>query len=171
MKRIGILGGAFDPVHIGHLMMAEAAADAFGLNKVIFVPANHSPFKSKKNAGAQQRLAMVRAAVRGNARLGVSDIELKRGGVSYTVDTITHFKKAHPSAEMFFIIGGDNVQGLPRWKGIEALKKSVRFIVIERDWFDVSSTLIRARLARRKSIRYLTPDSVIRYINQHRLYL
>ncbi len=169
MKYIGILGGSFDPVHNGHLMMAQSAVDAFGLDKVFFVVASHSPFKDKAGS-PKDRLAMVKKAVQGNASFAVSDIELKRGGVSYTIDTVSHFRKKFPKAQLFLIIGEDNVAGLPRWKNIEALEKTAKFIVIERDWFDVSSTLIRQKLEQKKSIRYLTPDGVIRYIKQNRLY-
>ncbi len=170
MKRLGILGGSFDPVHQGHLMMAESAADAFSLDKVVFVVANHSPFKDERNASAPDRLNMVKAAIKHNPRLELSDVEIKRGGISYTVDTLNYFKKEYPHAELFLIIGGDNVPGLGRWKNIEAIKAMARFIVIERDWFDVSSSLLRDRLNKKKSIRYLTPESVIRYITKHCLY-
>ena len=169
--KIGILGGSFDPLHVGHLMMAESAADAFGLDKVIFVVANQSPFKMSERAGTQDRLAMVKAAIKGNARLAVSDIELKRGGVSYTIDTLNYFRKILPSVELFLIIGEDHVPGLPGWKNIEAIKQLAGFIVIERAWFDVSSSLVRQRLKQKKSIRYLTTDGVIRYINRRHLYL
>ena len=169
MKRIGILGGAFDPIHIGHLMMAENAADAFGLDRVIFTVAFQSPFKAKA-VSPTHRLAMVKAALKGNPRLGVSDIEIKRGGVSYTVDTVRHFKALYPKAQLFLIIGEDNVAGLSRWKNIGAVQKLAKCIVIERYWFDVSSTLIRRKLKARKSIRYLTPDAVIAYINKKGLY-
>jgi nicotinate-nucleotide adenylyltransferase len=169
MKRIGLLGGAFDPIHTGHLMMAEAAADAFGLDQVIFVVAHQSPFKGKA-ASPKHRLAMVKAAVKGNARFAVSDVELKRKGVSYTIDTVGSYKHHNPDTEVFLIIGQDNVAGLSRWKHIDILRKMAHFVVIERDWFDVSSTLIRHKVSQKKSARYLTTDSVIRYIKQHRLY-
>ncbi|MBI4309851.1 MAG: nicotinate (nicotinamide) nucleotide adenylyltransferase [Candidatus Omnitrophica bacterium] len=171
-NKLGILGGCFDPVHAGHLMMAEAAADAFGLDKVIFVAANQPPFKNGgAAASARDRLAMVKAAIKGNPRLAVSDVEIKRGGVSYTVDTLDYFRKIYPAAELFLIIGGDNVAGLAGWKSIDSIRKFASFIVIERDWFDVSSTLIRQRIKQKKSIRYLTADGVIRYINRNRLYI
>ena len=169
MRKIGILGGSFDPVHAGHLMMAESAAGAFELDKVIFVVANQSPFKKVK-ATAQDRLSIIKAAIKSNSRLAVSDIELKRGGISYTADTLGHFKKTCPRAELFLIIGDDLTAGLSRWRNIAAVKKCARFIVIERGWFDVSSTLIRRRLRQKKSIRYLTTDAVIKYINRHHLY-
>jgi nicotinate-nucleotide adenylyltransferase len=169
MKRIGILGGAFDPIHLGHLMMAENAADAFCLDKVIFTVAFQSPFKGKA-VSPKHRLNMVKAAIKGNKRFEVSDIELKRKGVSYTIDTVGYFKHHHPSDELFLIIGQDNVSGLKNWKNIDVLKKMAQFIVIERDWFNVSSTLIRTKLKEKKSVRYLTPDAVIGYISRHNLY-
>jgi nicotinate-nucleotide adenylyltransferase len=169
MKRIGILGGAFDPIHHGHLMMAENAADAFKLDQVIFVVANQSPFKGKA-VSPKHRLAMVKAAVKGNPRFSVSNIELKRKGVSYTIDTVGYFKHHHPDAEVFLIIGEDNVPGFDHLKNIEALRKMVQFVVIDRAWFNVSSTLIRHKISQKKSVRYLTADPVIRYISRHRLY-
>ena len=168
--KIGILGGTFDPVHIGHLVMAETAADAFALDKVFMVVAHQSPFKGGEIAGPQHRLAMVKEAIKGNSRIRACDIELKRGGKSYTIDTVQYFKNKYSSAELFLVIGEDNVPGLSRWKDIEIIKEMARVIAVERDWFDVSSSLVRRRLKERKSIRYLTPDAVIRYINQHKLY-
>jgi nicotinate-nucleotide adenylyltransferase len=169
MRKIGILGGAFDPIHLGHLMMAENAADAFGLDKVIFTVAFQSPFKGKA-ASPKHRLNMVKAAIKGNKRFEVSDVELKRKGVSYTIDTVGYFKHHHPNDELFLIIGQDNVSGLKNWKNIDVLKKMAHFVVIERDWFNVSSSLIRTKLKTKKSVRYLTPDAVIGYISRHNLY-
>ena len=170
MKRIGILGGAFDPVHIGHLMMAERAADAFDLDQVVFVVAHQSPFKLNGNANAKHRLAMVKKAIAGNDRFKASDVEIKRGGVSYTIDTLEHFRKTYKGAELFLIIGEDNVQHLNRWKHIDAIRQMAKMIVIERDWFDVSSSMIRNCLDQKKSIRYLTTDTVVRYIKENHLY-
>jgi len=116
VKQIGLLGGSFNPIHRGHLLMAQAALEGMGLDKVIFVPAHCSPHKIDRDlAPARHRLAMARLAVRGQKNLIVSDVEIKRGGVSYTVDTAGYFRRCYPKDRLFFIIGEDSVRGLWEW--------------------------------------------------------
>jgi len=172
MKRVGILGGSFDPIHNGHLLMAELARDKMGLDQVVFVPAFCSPHKLGKVLPAgSRRLAMVKLAIKGNPNFISSDIELKRGGVSYSIDTLRALRARHPKAQLFWITGEDNVRGLSTWKDFPAIIRMAAFIAVSRAWFPVSSSEVRQRLRQKKSIRYLTPDSVIRYIKQHRLYV
>ncbi|MBI3601699.1 MAG: nicotinate (nicotinamide) nucleotide adenylyltransferase [Candidatus Omnitrophica bacterium] len=172
MRKIGFLGGSFNPIHVGHLMMAQAALDTLGLDEVVFVPAYCSPHKRDEDlASGQERLNMVRLAIAGNKRLSLSDVEIKRGGKSYTIETIRSFKNQYPRARLFFIIGEDNVAGLRTWQGIDEILCMASFIVINRSWFDVSSSLIRQHIKRKRSIRYLTPDAVVNYILRKKLYV
>jgi nicotinate-nucleotide adenylyltransferase len=131
--KIGFLGGSFDPVHFGHLMAAQDALEAMGLDRVVFVPAAQAALKlAAVRCGGAERLALVRAAVGRGGRFGVSDCELRRGGVSYTVDSARHFQKKFPGARLFWIIGGDQVGQLHRWQEVRALAGLVEFIVVER---------------------------------------
>ncbi|MEI7998087.1 MAG: nicotinate-nucleotide adenylyltransferase [Candidatus Omnitrophota bacterium] len=172
MKRIGILGGSFNPIHIGHLMMAQAAIEGLELDKVIFIPAYCSPHKTERDlAPASDRLKMVKLAIKHDKRFEVSDIEIRRKGTSYTYETLMDLKSKAPLDRLFFIIGEDNVKGLLDWKRIKKIFKIASFIVINRSWFDVSSSLIRDFLHRRKSIRYLTRDVVVDYILKNKLYV
>ncbi len=172
MKKIGILGGSFNPIHVGHLMMAQGALDALSLDEVVFMPAHCSPHKRDEDlASSEHRLSMVRLAIAGNKRFSLSDMEIKRGGKSYTIETIRSFKKQHPQSRLFFIIGEDNVPGLKTWQGIDEILRTASFIVINRSWFDVSSSLIRQHIKRKKSIRYLTSDAVVNYILRKKLYV
>ena len=188
--RVGILGGSFNPIHNGHLLMAQAALEGMMLDKVIFVPAFCSPHKTDHDlAPAKHRLAMIKAAVKGNRAFGICGEEIRRGGKSYTVETLRVFKAEDPKAKLFFIIGQDSVTGLPAWKDIAAVGKMADFIVANRPGCDVrtsrapvklhkvvmpgvdiSSSDIRRRVRQGKSIRYLVPDAAAVYISKHRLY-
>lgn len=172
MTRIGILGGTFNPVHNGHLLMAELARDKMNLDLVIFMPAACSPHKLNQSmADGKDRYAMVKSAIKSNPRFTVSRMELDRGGPSYTVDTLKALRGEHPKAKLFWIIGDDNCAGLETWKDFHTVIQLAAFIVISRNWFNISSTDIRERVKRGRSIQYLTPDTVIRYIKQRRLYV
>jgi len=171
MNRIGILGGSFDPIHNGHLLMAELARDKMRLDQVIFIPACCSPHKvNKALPDGLDRLNMVKLAIKGNPFFTASAMELKRGGISYTIDTLRALRAQYPKAQLFWITGEDNVQGLKTWKSFPEIIRLASFIAVSRLWFNVSSSGIRQRVKRKKTIRYLTPDSVIRYIKQHKLY-
>lgn len=191
--KIGILGGTFDPIHIGHLLAGEAARDAYALDQVWFMPSHIPPHKHQAGASGVQRLEMTREAVAGHPAFEVLDIEVLRGGVSYTIDTIRELQELHPAAEFYFIIGADMVNYLPHWQGIEELAQRICFIGVRRPGFqlalnelphylqdkilladmpvvDISSTDIRERAAEGRTIRYLVPDRVHDYIIRGGLY-
>jgi nicotinate-nucleotide adenylyltransferase len=182
--RIAIYGGTFDPVHHGHLILARQAMEEFKLDRIIFVPAAESPFKiHNPTAPASDRLAMLRLAVSGEDRFEVDPMEIERGGVSYSIDTVRSFRMREPGAELFFLVGEDNAYRLAEWHRFEELKKLVHFVVLSRSEdfqspeypvvqrrVEISSTEIRNRVANQESITYLVPESVISYIEQHQLY-
>jgi nicotinate-nucleotide adenylyltransferase len=192
--QIGILGGTFNPIHIGHLLIAQDALEQAALDCVKFIPTAAPPHKKLDGeVSSRQRLAMVRAAIRGNDRFEVDDIEIRRGGKSYSIETLTELKRQMPEADFHFIIGADSLAELATWREIDRLAKLCRFIVAERPGCDaphpdplpggvrgmfitghvcdVASRDIRARAAKGLSIRYLVPDGVFRYIQRHKIYL
>ena len=186
--KIGVLGGTFNPIHYGHLILGEQVSGQLKLDRVIYVPTFMPPHKSSKNViKAQDRLNMIKLAVKGNDRFMVADVEICRKGKSYTVDTLREIKKQYPFAELFFICGSDLVAEIPTWKNVDEVYKLAKFVLAKRPGFgkrlsgksflkisvaqvDISSSLIRDLVKRGSSIRYLTPDSVVRYIEKHRLY-
>jgi len=199
--RLGVLGGTFNPVHLGHLVMAQDAFEHFEMSKILFVPCARPPHKSSSDlAPANHRLAMLEAALEGDLHFEVSDIEIRRGGVSYTIDTMRSLAEANPGVELCFIIGADSLLELHIWKEIESLLKLCRIVTIARpgvdlaglDAFDlqlpplwqesimadvrvghlmnISSTDIRYRAAEGMSIRYLVSPPVDMYIGEHSLY-
>ena len=182
--RIGIYGGTFDPVHHGHLILARQALEEFKLDRLVFVPTAESPFKIHNHtAPATDRLAMLQLAIRGEDRFEVDPLEIERGGVSYSIDTVKMFRSRDPEAELFFLVGEDNAYRLTEWHRFEELKKMVGFVVLSRSEdfqspeypvvqrrIEISSTEIRNRVANGESITYLVPESVKRYIEQHQLY-
>jgi nicotinate-nucleotide adenylyltransferase len=187
LKRIGILGGTFNPVHNGHLRLAQDALKRFDLDRVFLIPCARPPHKRPDRlAPARHRLAMLKAVSKGKPRFAVSDIEIKRGGLSYSIDTVRRLKKLHPKAEVYFIIGGDSINELDSWKQIGELQKLCTFIATGRPGFrvkgsprvimfkghavDVSSSEIRKRIAEGKSIRRLVPAAAGRYIADRCLY-
>ncbi|KRL99844.1 nicotinate-nucleotide adenylyltransferase (Deamido-NAD(+) pyrophosphorylase) [Liquorilactobacillus satsumensis DSM 16230 = JCM 12392] len=186
-KRVGILGGTFNPPHLGHLMIAEQVADQLGLNKVFFMPDANPPHVDHKDAiAADQRKAMVELSIAHNPLFELETCELDRGGISYTYDTIKELRLRHPDWEYYFIIGGDMVAYLPKWHRISELVKLVHFVGVGRSgysrksrfpilWVDVplieiSSTNIRWRVRNHCSIKYLVTDNVMDYIREEGLY-
>lgn len=189
-KRIGLFGGTFDPIHYGHLIAAEQARDQMQLDEVWFLPAKIPPHKQRDDiAPEQHRMRMVELATADYPLFHVTDIELHRAGPSYTVETMREIKQRYPHDHFFFIIGGDMVEMLPQWHRIEELTTMVHFIGLARPGADLdprafapyvtyvgmpsielSSTMIRERVSAGRSIRYLVPDAVERYIKEHRLY-
>jgi nicotinate-nucleotide adenylyltransferase len=185
--KLGILGGSFNPVHHGHLIVAERAAEAAGLDRVLFVPAAVSPLKDGRSlAPARDRWTMLGLALRRNPLFRASDLELRRGGVSYTVDTLRELSRRSP-AELYLILGADAARLLPRWREIDAVRKLARFVLVSRPGhrvrprmpkqhivkvplLEISSTEIRDRVRRGLSIRYLVPDAVERHIRRRGLY-
>lgn len=186
---IALFGGTFDPVHHGHLLLAQDAVEQLGLDKLIFLPAQINPHKlhSAPKAEASHRLKMLRSAVAGEERFEVSPIELEREGPSYTVDTVLILQKRWPGARFFLLLGEDNLPKLPTWHRFEELRRLVDFVCFGRNseeketWkplcgsalerrLDISSTEIRQRIAAGLSIRYLVPESVRAFIYAHTLY-
>jgi len=185
--KIGILGGTFNPIHLGHLILAEEVRQKIGLTKVIFVPANLPPHKNDEIIPAHHRLKMVKLAISGNPHFSVSDIEIKRGGRSYTIDTIKEFKKIYSSEELHFIIGSDLFKYLNEWKDLREITTLVKFIVATRPGFslenlpdymttidiravDISAYEIRQCIRQNRSFRYLVPEAVRNYIIRKGLY-
>ncbi|MGN0035037.1 MAG: nicotinate-nucleotide adenylyltransferase [Coriobacteriales bacterium] len=195
MRRVGVMGGTFDPVHIAHLACAEAVFEACALDAVLFMPAGNPSFKQGSVfASAKDRLAMVRLATASNPHFLVSDREVARDGVTYTVDTLHELHAAHPGLELFFICGADSAATLGSWYGADELSRLATFVAVSRPRYDlgdaantpaasgftvvpveapgleVSSTDIRARLRQGRSVRYLVPDAVFSYLSEHGLY-
>ena len=197
MNKIGILGGTFNPIHLGHLAMAKAALMKLKLNAVIFVPSCLPPHKSVEDViDAKKRLAMVKLVVKGNSKFRISRFEIKKGGRSYSINTVKYLRSVYGSkTKFYFIIGQDSFTTLGSWKNIPQLLKLVTFVVVNRpgvrkikvtDTFydfknvsvtfitspalDISSSYIRAAIAKGKSVKYLLPESVFQYIEKKRLY-
>jgi len=195
---IGILGGSFNPPHVGHLVCAQQAHAQLGLDAVVLMPVAVPPHKEAgEDPGAEHRVALCRAAAEPDERITVSTHEVDRGGPSYTVDTLTALHDAHPEDELTFIVGGDMAASLPSWRAPERIAELAAFAVAERGdaqreavtsellaagmpvqptfldmpRIDISSSDIRGRVARQEPIRYLVPDGVEEYIAAHRLYL
>lgn len=190
MKHVGILGGTFNPVHYGHLMMAQTALESLKLDKVLFVPAHCSPFKTQKVAlPAMERLDMLRLATQSRGQFMIYDGEVKRGGVSYTVDTLRILHEEMPSTKFYVLMGRDAFVDFNKWHCYEEILELSSVIVLNRPGFDapvkskiphkqldmtalaISSSDIRKRVKMKKSITYLTTDNVIDYINRKKLYL
>jgi nicotinate-nucleotide adenylyltransferase len=192
---IGILGGTFDPVHVAHLVLAEQARDQLALDQVLFIPAG-DPWRKNHRAitTAGHRLAMLRLAIEGNDAFAISDIELRREGPTYTADTLEALAGERLDDAFWFILGADALADLPNWREPERIVQHAMLAVAPRDvrevnaaelnipalagrlrLFDcprlaISSTEIRERVAAGRSIRYLVPDAVAAYIEQHNLY-
>lgn len=186
-QRVGILGGTFNPPHMGHLIMGDQVGKQLGLNKVLFMPNAQPPHVDHKDAiDSMMRARMVRRAIFGNPLFDLEMSEIQRGGKSYTYDTIVALKERHPNTEYYFIIGGDEVAYLSTWHRIDELAKLVTFVGVNRSGFqkatpypviwvdvptiDVSSSMIRDRVKRGQSIHYLVPETVEAYIKEHQLY-
>jgi len=186
--RIGVFGGSFDPVHLGHLIVAREAAARLPLEQVRLVPAGHQPFKREGHAAsAADRLAMLQLAVAGDPLLVADDRELRRPGPSYTVDTLRELRAAEPNAELCLLLGADAAGDLPAWHEAAALPALARVVVLTRPGtpipdhplitqtlavtaIDISATAVRARCRRGESVRDLVPEAVARYLAERRLY-
>ncbi len=184
MQRLGLFGGSFDPVHHGHLILARAAREALGLESVVLMPARHSPHKlADRITPGDLRLAMLQAAIAGEEGLEVSDLELRREGPSYTVDTLRALQASRPGAEWHLLIGADQAERLGTWREPGELVRLARVVVLDRRGsmvppgfqvvrclLEISSTEVRNRVACGRSIRYLVPDAVAGLIARHGLY-
>jgi nicotinate-nucleotide adenylyltransferase len=190
--KIGFLGGSFDPVHFGHLLAAQDAYEQYKLDRLILVPAAQAPLKPNDvQSSADDRLAMLRSAVEWDHRFEISDLELKRGGVSYTIDSARYFRSLYPNDDLYWVIGGDQLPKLHLWKDIAELARLVEFIFLERPGYPskaasdipglrlhrcdghllaISSTELRERTRRRLSLDYFVPHKAIVYIQDHSLY-
>ena len=189
--RIGILGGTFDPIHKGHLALARAAVKQLKLDRLIFVPAFRHPLETKEKitmASPRARLEMIRLATKDEPKFEVSDCELKRKGISYTVETLRAFRAQYPKPhELFFITGGDWGKSLNQWKDIDTIFSLAHFVVAKRPGFDtknlpskvelldfipldISSTEVRNRLKKGMPVGLLIPTSLGDYIQKQNLY-
>ena len=183
MTRIGVFGGTFDPVHVGHLAIANAALEDIPLDRVVFVPARRSPLKTDGPVASElDRLHMLEDSVVGERRFGISRSELDRPGPSFTVDTLAALR---PEGELFLILGSDAYADFARWRDPDRIRSLASIVVAARPGapgvpkdvrlldaplLDISSRDLRARAARGKSLRYLVSEAVLRYIEEHRLY-
>ncbi len=199
--RVGIFGGSFDPVHYGHLILAELCCEAANLNEVRLVPAAVPPHKQGQGrASGENRIAMLKLAIGGNPNLSVWDEEIRRGGISYTVDTLRALNEEHSNADLFFLMGADSLFDLPNWREPEEICRLASIVVVDRPGskpvdfdilkelvdakrlqhfrelaveipqIDISSSRLRERIQTGKSIRYQTPRSVEAYIKSAGLY-
>ena len=191
VKRIGIYGGSFDPVHLGHLLVGQAAIEELKLDRLFFVPAAQSPFKlDQQHAPALERVRLLRMALAGETKCEVDEQELQRGGVSYTADTLSYYAGRFPNAALFCLIGADNVPNLPKWREASELARLAQFVAIPRPGeppvvfpspfrghaltgfpFGVSSSQIRARVKAGLTIDHLVTPAVAEAIRNYRLYL
>jgi nicotinate-nucleotide adenylyltransferase len=192
IEKIGIFGGTFDPPHIGHLIEAEFAAEELGLDKLLFIPTGEHPLKSYPGmASGADRLEMTRLAIEGNPIFELSDIECKREGKSYTINTIEQVKKLYSPKELHLLIGIDNVEIFSQWHRIDEILDSCKVVVLSRminnDFvlspsilekitildspiIEISATEIRELTGEGNSIRYVVPEKVREYIYSHHLY-
>lgn len=189
--KLGIFGGSFDPVHLGHLLVAQAAVEELGLDKLFFVPAAQSPFKTDREiAPANARMQLLRRALAGKTNCEVDDQEIKRSGISYTIDTLRTYAKKFPAAKLFYLIGADNVTKLDEWREPAELAQLAEFVAVPRPggapvFFSppfrgrmlqgfpcaVSSSQIRTRVKIGLPIENLVPPFVAEAIYNAKLYL
>ena len=190
--KIGFLGGSFDPVHFGHLIAAQDVYEQYHFDRLFLVPAAQAPLKAQDmQSVTEDRLAMLRAACEWDHRLEIADYELNKGGVSYTIDSVRHFRQQFPHDELFWIIGGDQLPLLHKWKDICQLAAMVEFIFLERPGhpskphtditglrlhrcdghlIEISSSELRQRVRQGRSLNYFCPQKVIAYIESKKLY-
>jgi nicotinate-nucleotide adenylyltransferase len=189
--KIGLYGGSFDPVHLGHLLVAQAAREEAGLERLFFIPAAQSPFKPDfKPAPAAERLRLLRLALAGKSDYEIDGQEIGRGGISYTIDTARDYARRFPGAELFYLIGADHVASLAKWREADELARLVNFLEIPRPGepevafappfrgqtlrgfpLGVSASQIRARVKAGLPIDHLTPPAVAEAIRNYQLYL
>ena len=185
LKKIAIYGGTFDPVHHAHLILAREALESLNLDEISVVPASISPLKKTAYvASGELRLAMLRAAIKGEPKFVVDDCELRRPPPSYTIDTVEKVRQGNRRTAIYCLIGQDNVNRLTKWHRFAELEKMVRFVILDRIGqprvhsypvidrkIDISATEIRMRVASGRSIRYLVPPAVEEIIRRQKLYL
>jgi nicotinate-nucleotide adenylyltransferase len=185
--RLGLFGGTFDPPHVGHLLVASDAFETLALDRLVFIPNAMQPLKAGSgSASAADRLEMVRLTCQGDARFDVDAIEVDRGGLSFTVETLRDYRGRHPDAALFLLVGEDAARTLPSWREPAVIPELAELIVLTRGEegttgptpgrrlqtrrVDISATEIRSRVRDGRSIRGWVRDEVARYIELHRLY-
>lgn len=199
-RKVGIMGGTFDPIHVGHLILGESAYEQFGLNEVLFMPSGNPPHKKNREGRAtlQERIEMVRLAVEGNCHFTLSLEEAHENGYTYTKETLTRLTREHPDTEYYFIMGADSLFSFEQWRDPAAISRLASLVVAARDGIDdaklnqaiahvkeqfkadihklstpnmdVSSQMLRSRIADGQTVRYYLPDAVLSYITQKKLY-
>ncbi len=189
--RVGLFGGSFDPVHLGHLLVAQAAREELSLTRLFFIPAGQSPFKpDRRPTPAAERLRLLRLALAGKDWCEIDDQEIRRGGVSYSIDTVRDYAGRFPQTKLFYLIGADHIGQLPKWRDAEQLARLTDFVVISRPGqqdtplpqpfcglslagfpLGLSSSQIRARVKGGLPIDQLVPGPVAEAIRNNRLYL
>jgi nicotinate-nucleotide adenylyltransferase len=189
--KLGLFGGSFDPVHLGHLLVAQAAREELGLDRLFFIPAAQSPFKpDRKSAPAAERLRLLRLALAGKNWCGIDLQELERGGTSYTIDTVRDYSRRFFGAEIFYLIGADHVAKLPQWREAIELARIAEFVVVPRPGeieipfpepfrgrylsgfpISVSSSQLRVRVKAGLPIDHLVPAAVAEAIRTTGLYV
>jgi nicotinate-nucleotide adenylyltransferase len=190
-QKIGLYGGSFDPVHLGHLLVAQAACEEMGLERLFFVPAAQSPFKPGMTpTPAAERLRLLRLALAGKSNYEIDEQEILRGGVSYTIDTVRNYAQRFPQAELFYLIGADHVPSLGKWREAGELARLAQFVAIPRPGepeasfplpyrgctlrgfpLGVSASQIRERIKAGLTIDHLVAPAVAEAIRNYRLYL
>jgi nicotinate-nucleotide adenylyltransferase len=185
--KVGILGGTFDPIHIGHLIAASAVQEQLDLDSVVFMPAGEPWQKSERDiSSGAQRLEMVKLAIAGDSRFQASDIEINRSGPTYAIDSVRQWQTAHPDDQIFWIVGSDALTGIPTWHEWEAFVSEVTIVAVNRIGHDdsvpfkyvavnmpevrISATELRDRFTNDLDTRYLVPNSVSEYILKQGLY-
>lgn len=191
MERIGMFGGSFDPIHLGHLLVARAAREELALTRLFFIPAAQSPFKPDAHPSpASERLRLLRLALAGQTWCEIDEQEIQRGGVSYTVESLRDYARRFPDAQRFYLIGADHLPQLPQWRAADELARLAEFVAIRRpgqteapfpapfrgQWLKgfplgVSSSQIRARAKAGLPLEHLVPGPVAEAIRNNRLYL
>jgi nicotinate-nucleotide adenylyltransferase len=189
--KLGIYGGSFDPVHLGHLLVAQAAVEELGLDKLFFIPAAQSPFKPEQQPAPDAvRLQLLRLALAGKTDCEIDEQEIKRGGTSYTIETLRDYAKRFPAAELFYLVGADNAAKLNEWREASELAKLAEFVAVPRPGgvapsfpppfrgrmlkgfpLGVSSSEIRARVKAGLTINQLVPAFVAEAIHEAKLYV
>ncbi|MFC6355530.1 nicotinate-nucleotide adenylyltransferase [Luethyella okanaganae] len=188
-RRVGVMGGTFDPIHHGHLVAASEVAQSFGLDEVVFVPTGRPWQKSGVSLG-EHRYLMTVIATASNPRFTVSRVDIDRDGPTYTIDTLRDLHRERPNAELFFITGADAITQIITWKDVQELWDLAHFVAVSRPGHDlsisglptqdvsllevpalaISSTDCRSRVSRGYPVWYLVPDGVVQYISKHHLY-
>ncbi len=191
MTRIGLFGGSFDPIHLGHLLVAQAAQEELALDRLFFLPAAQSPFKlDQPHAPVAERMRLLRLALAGRSRCELDDQEIRRGGISYTVETLRDYARRFPEAQLFYLLGADNVAKLPKWRDAGDLAQLAEFVALPRPGgacpefptpfrgrilrgfpLGVSSSQIRERVRAGRPWEALLPVAVAEAIRNNGLYL